>query len=171
MRPGFLLLIAVSVATSCGGRDGQRIWFTTDAGSLRAVSRDVPPRPRLVLRALLAGPTPAEQNRGVRSDLPAGTELVAASRRDDLVRVYLRGRGLEPYQPNTSTFALRLSQLVYTLTELPRVERVQLFANGRPWGFRSRDHTIRHTYTRAGAPVVCEGTIWVGTPPGDCPAP
>lgn len=169
-RLALLLLFAVAVGAACSGgeREAQRVWFTTDDGSLRAASRRVSPRPHPVLRALLAGPTPSERDAGLRTDLPGDTALISASRSGDTVRVDLRAGGLDPYEPNTITFALRLSQLVYTLTELPGVRWVQLRVNGRLWGFERHDGTRVRTYTRASVPRVCEGTIWSGPPPARC---
>ena len=153
----------------CGGdQESVPIWLTTDGGSLRVATRGVEPRPALVLRALLAGPTPAERNRGLRTDLPASVELVSSSLRAGTVRVELRSDELGRYEPTTLVFALRLSQLVYTLTGLPRVDRVRLVVNGEPWGFSRHDGSIVRSYTRASAPRVCNGRIWVGDPPGRC---
>ena len=168
MRTLTALLVCCGLAGCAGDRESADVWFTTDGGSLRAVSRDVEPRPALVLRALLAGPTPAERNRGLRTDLPARVELISSSLRAGTVRVELRSDELGRYEPTTLVFALRLSQLVYTLTGLPRVDRVRLVVNGEPWGFSRHDGSVVQTYARASAPRVCNGRIWVGDPPGRC---
>jgi hypothetical protein len=72
------------------------------------------------------------------------------------------------YRPNSVTFALRLSQVVYTLTEHPRVRRVRIDVNGEPWGIQRHDGSLVRDYTRDSAPLVCEGHIWVGPPPDAC---
>jgi hypothetical protein len=164
-----LLVSILLFGAGCGGGEVHtRILLTTQGESLRAIERDVPARPRSALHALLAGPTPRERDDGLTTELPATTELLAVSLRDGTARVYLRGPGLEQYQPNTVTFALRLAQIVYTLTELPRVERVRIYVNGDPWGFERYDGSLIAEYTRRNAPYVCEGRIWVGTPPEGC---
>jgi spore germination protein GerM len=162
------LVVCCGLAGCGGDQEGVSIWLTTDGGSLREATRDVEPRPALALRALLAGPTAAERDRGLRTDLPARIQLVSSSLRGGTVRVELRSDDLGRYEPSTLVFALRLSQLVYTLTGLPRVDRVQLVVNGEPWGFNRHDGSIVRTYARASAPRVCNGRIWVGEPPDGC---
>ena len=132
---------------------------------MQAVERDIPTRPRTALNALLAGPRPSERDEGVITKWPASTRLLAVSLRDTTARVYLAAPNADAYEPSTLDFTLRLDQIVLTLTELPRVKRVQMWVNGRAWGFDTHDGGLIRTYTRDSAPMVCEGRIWVSAPP------
>ena len=87
---------------------------------------------RAALEELLAGPTPAESAGPTRltSAVPPGTLLLGLDIADgtatvDLSREYESGGG------SASMFG-RLSQVVYTLTQFPTVERVAFRLDGRP---------------------------------------
>ena len=93
--------------------------------------RDASLRNRLeaALRALLAGPSPAERRQGMTSEIPAGTVLRSV-RVDgttltvDLSSDFARGGG------STSMLA-RLSQVVYTATQFAQIPQVQLLLDGQ----------------------------------------
>ncbi len=77
---------------------------------------------------LLAGPTAMEQYAGYSSALTAGTAVRSIEVEGGVAGVDLAG-GLAPAQ-NGQDPSLALGQLVYTLTELPLVEEVELHLDG-----------------------------------------
>jgi len=93
--------------------------------------RGAPLRARLetALRALLAGPSPAERRQGMTSEIPAGTALRSvrvdgATLTVDLSSDFASGGG------STSMLA-RLSQVVYTATQFPQIPQVRLLLDGQ----------------------------------------
>jgi spore germination protein GerM len=93
--------------------------------------KDAPLRARLetALRALLAGPSPAERRQGVTSEIPLGTALLSvrvdgATLTVDLSSNFASGGG------STSMLA-RLSQVVYTATQFPQVPQMRLLLDGQ----------------------------------------
>ncbi|MHB8868072.1 MAG: GerMN domain-containing protein [Thermoleophilia bacterium] len=78
---------------------------------------------------LLGGPSPAEKAQGAGTAIPANTRIISLNIRDgvasvDLTKQFVEGGG-------SLSMHLRLGQLVYTLTEFPTVNRVQLKVEGR----------------------------------------
>jgi peptidoglycan hydrolase-like protein with peptidoglycan-binding domain len=89
------------------------------------------PRPGITaaaaLRALIAGPTPAEKARGYRTYLATGTELHRLSIKGSLATVDLSSSfATGPSERR----AARLAQLVRTLTRLGTITRVQVLIDG-----------------------------------------
>ena len=81
------------------------------------------------LRSLLAGPTPAAAAAGLASAIPAGTQLrsvtiTGAVATADLDATFLEAGG--------SGIAMRLAEVVFTLTQFPTVRSVQVETDGRP---------------------------------------
>jgi lipoprotein-anchoring transpeptidase ErfK/SrfK len=89
--------------------------------------------PQDALAALIAGPTAAEQAKGVRSYVPAGTPLRSLTIENgaatvDLGELFIRGT-------NGESLDARLTQVVYTLTASPGVSSVRvLIKGGTPLG-------------------------------------
>ncbi len=81
------------------------------------------------LESLLRGPTGAEREAGLTSAIPAGTTLRGLPIKDGLATVDLSGDFASGV--GTSSMYTRLGQLVYTITELPTVDRVKLRIHGR----------------------------------------
>lgn len=81
------------------------------------------------VRALLRGPTPAERAHGLGSAVPAGTRLLGLTVRGGLATVDLSRRFASG--GGSASMQARLGQLVYTLTSIPRVQRVGLRLEGR----------------------------------------
>ena len=84
---------------------------------------------RGAMLALLAGPGPAEQARGLTSAVPPESRLLGITVRNssaivDLARVFESGGG-------ATAVRMRLAQLVYTLTRVPGVRSVRLWLEGR----------------------------------------
>jgi hypothetical protein len=79
--------------------------------------------------ALLAGPGPADQARGLFTAVPSGSRLLGITVRDsiatvDLARVFESGGG-------ATSVRMRLAQLVYTLSRVPGVRSVRVWLEGR----------------------------------------
>jgi hypothetical protein len=108
-------------------------WLDGPSGSagLVAVLREVPGTKAVAtaaINALLSGPTPGEASRGISSQIPAGTQLLALTINGgvatiDLSSEFAAGSGTQAYQT-------RLAQVVYTLTQFPTVKGVGLLIEG-----------------------------------------
>ncbi len=82
------------------------------------------------MKALLEGPTAAEQDAGVVSTIPEGTTFLGLTidkgiATVDLSKEYASGGG-------SLSMALRLAQVVFTLTQFPTVEGVNFMLDGEP---------------------------------------
>ena len=82
------------------------------------------------LRKLLEGPTADEQRRGFGTAVPSGTELRGVTVADgvatvDLSRRFESGGG-------SLSMLLRLAQVVFTATQFPSVQRIELRLDGTP---------------------------------------
>jgi germination protein M len=93
------------------------VYFVRD-GKLGFAQRSVsePQIPESTLEELLAGPTAEEQEAGLTSDIPPGTEIVSLDVMDDRAVVAL----------SNPLDRLGSLQVVHTLTQLEDVEQVQL---------------------------------------------
>jgi spore germination protein GerM len=102
--------------------------------TLAPVHRRVPPGPTdaleaAALRAMLEGPTRGERSRGLVSEIPSGTVLRGVTLQGGLATVDL---GVSFAQGGGSSSMLaRVWQIVYTATQFPDVESVQLLIGGR----------------------------------------
>jgi spore germination protein GerM len=81
------------------------------------------------MHLLLAGPNAGEKAKGLSSAIPAGTELRSLKVANGLATVDLNSK----FESGGGTLSMysRLGQLVYTLTEFPTVQKVQLQLNGK----------------------------------------
>lgn len=82
------------------------------------------------LRELCAGPTGAEQEAGLGTTIPAGTEVLGISLKNgvatvDLSAAYGSGGG-------SLSMMARIAQVVYTLTQFPTVKSVSFALDGTP---------------------------------------
>jgi hypothetical protein len=82
------------------------------------------------VRALLEGPTGAEEEAGFSSAIPAGTTFLGLAVANgvatvDLSREYASGGG-------SLSMAMRLAQVVFTLTQFPTVDGVSFKLDGQP---------------------------------------
>lgn len=153
-----LLLGAVALLTACGVTPEQKARaLDADAAPYRVVTRDAPdvsfgarrfsvflvrqralvavprrttgaPTPPVLLSALAAGPSEAEQAAGITSGLSLGLEAAVKSVDGGVVTVSLPAR-----TDSTRTDAvLGFAQIVLTLTQLPAVTAVRFEAAGLP---------------------------------------
>lgn len=82
------------------------------------------------MKALLAGPSPAELAAGLRTSVPAGTKLLGISIKKGVATVDLTSQ----YQSGGGSLSMkaRLAQVVYTLTQFPTVRAVLFHLDGEP---------------------------------------
>ena len=97
-------------------------------GVQRTVSADAAPL-TATLRELLAGPTAAEQRLDLISLLPEDMELRRVSVQDGTAIVDL-GQGFRFSSLGQEALLGRLKQLVYSVTDLPTVDAVQVLIDG-----------------------------------------
>ncbi len=101
-----------------------------------------------VMQALLAGPTDVESADGVSTQIPAGTELLAATidgnvATVDLTATFESGGG-------SLSMTLRVAEVVYTLTQLADVDVVHFRIDGEPREMIGGEGIIVTDATRAG---------------------
>lgn len=84
----------------------------------------------VAIRLLLQGPTPQERKAGFNSAITAGTELIGVSLEDGVADVNLSAE----FETVTSQLGhlMKISEVVWTLTELPEVEAVRFRIHGVP---------------------------------------
>lgn len=82
------------------------------------------------MKALLAGPSPAEAAAGIGTSIPAGTRLLGISIKKGVATVDLTSH----YQSGGGSLSMkaRLAQVVYTLTQFPTVRAVLFHLDGEP---------------------------------------
>jgi hypothetical protein len=121
-------------ATSPQGATGQvslQAWFTRQ-GKLFGAQHAIPATAsvgRAALDQLLAGPSSAEYAAGLRSLIPAGTQLLGLTIASGTATVDLSSSFTSGASP--STMPLRIAQLVYTLAQFPTVTGVQFKVDGQ----------------------------------------
>lgn len=136
-------LIDQSAAASAGTGVG-RIYLQrsdpTGRSSLEAVQRDIGDDPLGVVNALLDGPTSAEQEGGLRTAIPRGTELNSARFiSTDTVRIDV---GDSLFDATGDDLVSALAQLVLTLCEINGVQRVVVVVDGVAHDWPRGDGTL-----------------------------
>jgi spore germination protein GerM len=81
------------------------------------------PRPELVVRALLSGPTRNELGMGLSTTIPAAVELSGVTVQNGVAQVDFNSAFSVP----GDDYLLRLAQVVYTLSQLDGVEAVLFY--------------------------------------------
>lgn len=118
--------------------------------TLGVVSRAVPDVPdvaRATIEALMSGPTTADLDAGLNTQIPTGTRVLGLIVADGLARVDLSGE-FDDGGGSLTMFA-RLAQLVYTLTQFPTVQRVELRLDAQlVQVFSSEGIVLDHPQTR-----------------------
>ena len=112
------------------GSSDVSVYFLDEAGVAVAVTRRVTTErvARAAIQAIIDGPTASESASGLASAMPADTLLLGltvdgGTATLDLSREAASGGG-------SAAVLGRLAQVVYTLTEFPTVERVQILLDG-----------------------------------------
>ena len=120
------------VPTVTEGQVTYQVWFT-DAEVLFVTYRTGANLPRVgtaALEALLAGPDSFEEDYGLRTAIPDGTQLLGLEIEDGIARADLSSE-FESGGGSASMQA-RLAQVVFTLTQFPTVEGVVFSLDGEP---------------------------------------
>jgi germination protein M len=134
---------ATSDDDEVAGTSRVRLYFLAPGGGtparadpfLVSVQREIPSTPRIALatlRELVDGPSAADEARieGISTAVPASTLVLDVAIDDGLATVDL-SREFESGGGSLSMFG-RLAQVVYTVTQFPTVDEVQLELDGRP---------------------------------------
>ncbi|MBN1629832.1 MAG: GerMN domain-containing protein, partial [Thermoleophilia bacterium] len=143
---------AVSQTTTTVAEDTMavRVYFSSGE-KICATTREIPKTLEVgaaSMRALLEGPTDAEEEAGMVSNIPEGTTFLGLDVADgvatvDLSQEYSSGGG------SLSMF-MRLAQVVFTLTQFPTVEGVNFKLDGEPIDVLGGEGIIiDHPQTRA----------------------
>jgi hypothetical protein len=128
-----------SDTTETGSDNGQagsqvtyQVWFTS-ADGLFVSYRSEAATPRVgtaALESLLEGPDSFEEDYGLRTAIPDGTQLLGLQIEDGIARVDLTSE-FESGGGSASMQA-RLAQVVYTVTQFPTVKGVRFSLDGEP---------------------------------------
>jgi spore germination protein GerM len=165
--PGDLLAPSTSVAQpdSPAGGAPATVYLVDNKEKLRPVERTLP-RPVLiatVLDALLEGATDQEADGGLRSEVPAGTELNGIDRLGrDVIAIDL---SKEFADTTADGELLAQAQIVYTVSELPNVHGVLFLVDGRPR--EGADDNAKLT----SSPLTVDDFADFAPPPGTPPEP
>jgi spore germination protein GerM len=102
---------------------------STGASILTGVQRDISNDPFDIVQVLLDGPTKTEQEAGLRSAIPASTEVLSARYvASDLVKVDLTA---EIFTATGDDLVSSVAQIVLTLCDITGIERVLIVVNGQ----------------------------------------
>jgi spore germination protein GerM len=130
------------------------VYFVRDdelAELARELEGDTPPAVA-VLRALLEGPEADERASGVSTEIPREVRLLDVGIVDGAARVDLSGEFQEPSAPEA--IAMRVAQVVWTLTALEDVGSVSFSIDGEPVAVTTDDgaaverRVLRRDYAR-----------------------
>jgi spore germination protein GerM len=102
---------------------------STGGSVLTGVQRNISSDPLNIVQVLLSGPTKAEQDAGLRSAIPASTEVLSARYiATDLVKVDLTD---EIFTATGDDLVSSVAQIVLTLADISGIERVIIVVNGQ----------------------------------------
>ena len=156
MRALVLAAAVAVIVAGCSRSDGRagRVWFVDGhmsalgmRGKIKKVEREGMETPERALAALLKGPTQPERAEGLISAVPAGTQVKTVSVSNRKISVRLSSPA-PPRRWRSGFYAT--AQVVYTLTELDDIDRVELFVNGeRCCVYDMRARPIERPLTRA----------------------
>lgn len=108
------------------------LFFIKEGLSAKAIVRavDTPLIATNAIKALIAGPTPAEQDTELSTAIPANTLLLGLVIENGLATVDLS----REFEAGGGSFNIlsRLAQVVYTLTQFPTVDEVLFHLDGEP---------------------------------------
>jgi predicted small lipoprotein YifL len=108
------------------------VFFIKEGLSAESVIRsvDLPAVAGNAIKALIAGPTPAEQDSELSTSIPTDTLLLGLTIEDGLATIDL-SREFEAGGGSMNILS-RLAQVVYTLTQFPTVDEVLFHLDGEP---------------------------------------
>lgn len=81
------------------------------------------------IRGLLKGPARTEKEKGAISHVPAGTKMKAVSKENGIAFVNF-SKELEQYEGGAEETLSMVSQIVYTLTDIPGIKKVRILVDG-----------------------------------------
>ena len=164
----FLAGMVALALSGCGGRSLAQaarapttrttVYFLADRaaaplGVRRSIERKSP-FARQALKALLAGPTAAERQRGITTALPARAEVLSLSFRGRHNRVAVVNlTGVPPAkaprgEQATAIMRVRaITQIARTLIGLSGVDAVEIRVDGEPWDLELMDGRVVRTET------------------------
>jgi len=134
------------------------------------VTRNVP-KTEAVLKAsleqLFQGPNAQERAKGLGTEIPPDTRLIAASVVDGVANIDVTG----PFDDGGGTLSMtaRMAQLVYTATQFPSVDSVRLFMHGTPVealggeGIIIDEPQTRADYEEVTPAILVDGPGWFST--------
>lgn len=131
-RPGSTTTVEATTSTAePSGETEVRAYYLRDE-RVGPVAREAngPAVAAAAMEALLAGPTEDEQQLGLSSAIPAGTELLGVTVDERIATVDLSaafGSG-----GGSASMMGRVAQVVFTLTQFPTVDAVQFEIAGKP---------------------------------------
>lgn len=133
------------------------VFFVRDE-MLVSVRREAPGPARLAefaVRALLAGPDAEDQAAAMTTAIPQGAELLEVDVAGGVASVSL-SKEFE-LSAEQRILVLRLGQVVYTLTDLPRVRAVRFLIDGEPVGVIGQDGSTHEQVGRSDYSTLVEG--------------
>ncbi len=107
-----------------------------DCSAVEPVERTVPETQSVAqsaLAELLEGPTPSEQNKGLATSVPEGTELLSITVADGVARANFNENLDQNVGGSCMVQSIR-SQITQTLTQFPTVDEVVISRNGQTEG-------------------------------------
>jgi spore germination protein GerM len=112
-----------------------RVYFVKGEQFAPVERRVAPDEARAVaaraVESLLAGPSESERRRGIETTIPAGVTLESLRIDAGTVTLELAGVPAAPTAADVSLRPARAAQIVYTLADVPGVERVLINVEGR----------------------------------------
>jgi hypothetical protein len=103
-------------------------------------STDASPTAVSALRALIVGPTTADDQLGIGTAIPPATRLVAVARDAEMLDIDLS----REFMSSASDGSLAVGQLVLTATSLPGIERIRFRIDGMPVEVPTGDGALAH---------------------------
>jgi hypothetical protein len=156
MKCGVFLTFVASALALAGAADaGVSVWFVEGEKPVSVVRNGT--TIESAVRQLIAGPTPAERSRGLRSAVPRGTPLLSVTASRRIVTVDLGAR----FAAGRDAKALRgrVGQLVRTVRGIPGVLAVRVLLDGGvPVGLFP-GYDLRRPVTAAVEPVHQQTTM------------
>lgn len=142
-------------------------WLDGQPGSagLVAVLREVPGTKAVAtaaVNAVLAGPTDFEASRSITTAIPDGSQLLGITIADGVATVNL-SKEFESGGGSASVLT-RLGQLVYTLTQFPKVDEVVFQIEGQPSTTFSSEGIVLDKPVGRADEVALLPDIWVDRP-------
>ncbi len=109
-----------------------KIYFIKD-GELSYVGRPIDKGQDLIAYAafeLLRGPSEKERSEGYVSEIPQNAQIISIKKQKEVLRVKF-SQALQKYGGGSARVQGLVAQIVYTFTEIPGIEKVQILIVGK----------------------------------------